>query len=486
MEEIFEVLTPDAAGLAAMGIAPWELEAPSAWESEDWDPQGWTPEGWTEPGTADPASTVRLVDPDPLGNDPVGSIDVSGAIRVGVDRVTGLQAQMSRLQALQMRELADLEQRAENAVPQGATQEQRDWAHRSMAAELAVACQVSTATMQSRLSEAHLMVHNFPASVDALEGGRIQAGHLRAIALHGRCIDDPDSRARYEELVLERAGRVTPGRLTKYAQLTASRVGDVSFDARHKKAREDRCVRLSDEDDGMATLTLYVTTVLGTAIWDRLTEQAKAIHNDNTTNAADPRTFDQIRADLACELLLTGQPTGDPDAPHAAGIGIRAEVSVVIPVLSLLSPPSQGGDPAMLAGHGPIGMDDALRLAADAPEWVRVLTHPVTGMVLNVDRYRPSKRLRKFLHIRDGRCRFPVCNRAPRRTEIDHTFDWHYGGKTTPENLECLCKAEHGLKHHSPWTVKQVAPGVLDLTIPLGQVISDLPDSDFPGSTSPF
>ena len=232
---------------------------------------------------------MRLVDLDPLGNDPVGSIDVSGAIRVGVDRVTELQAEMSRLQALQMRELADLEQRAENALPQGATQEQRNWAHRSMAAELAVACQVSTATMQSRLSEAHLMVHNFPASVEALEAGRIQAGHLRTIALTRSCAStSPDSRARYEELVLERAGRVTPGRLTRYAQLTASRVGDVSFDARHKKAREDRCVRLSDEDDGMSTLTLYVTTVLGTAIWDRLTEQAKAIHNDNTNNAADP------------------------------------------------------------------------------------------------------------------------------------------------------------------------------------------------------
>ena len=56
----------------------------------------------------------------------------------------------------------------------------------------------------------------------------------------------------------------------------------------------------------------------------------------------------------------------------------------------------------MLAGHGPIGMADALNLAADAPHWVRVLTHPITGMVLTVDTYRPSKKLRHFLRIRDG------------------------------------------------------------------------------------
>ena len=152
-------------------------------------------------------------------------------------------------------------------------------------------------------------------------------------------------------------------------------------------------------------------------------------------------------------------------------------------MLSLLG---QGGDPAVLAGGSPIGMDDALRLAADAPEWVRVLTDPVTGMVLTVDSYRPSKRLRRYLRLRDGRCRFPVCNRAPQHTEIDHTFAWEFGGKSKPENLECLCKPDHRLKHHSSWKVKQVAPGVLEWTSPLGQVITDLPDNDIPGSTAPF
>jgi hypothetical protein len=142
--------------------------------------------------------------------------------------------------------------------------------------------------------------------------------------------------------------------------------------------------------------------------------------------------------------------------------------------------------PAMLAGYGPIGMDDALILAADAPQWVRVLTHPITGMVLTADTYRPSKKLRRFLRIRDGRCRFPICNRPPGRTDIDHTFDWDYGGKTTPDNLECLCRGEHLLKHNSAWTVRQVSPGILEWTSPLGQVITDLPDTDIPGATAPF
>ena len=158
---------------------------------------------------------------------------------------------------------------------------------------------------------------------------------------------------------------------------------------------------------------------------------------------------------------------------------------MVIPALALLG---QSADAALIPGQGPIGLDDACRLAADAPGLVRILTHPVTGMVLSVDTYRPSTRLRNYLHARDGRCRFPVCNRSPKRTEIDHTFDWEYGGKTRPDNLECLCKGDHLLKHQTDWTVRQKAPGILEWTSPLGRVITDFPDADIPGSTldAPF
>src|SRR5690606_1527786 len=98
-------------------------------------------------------------------------------------------------------------------------------------------------------------------------------------------------------------------------------------------------------DDGMCQLTHVLPAVLGEAIWDRLTQQAKAInharataaeeaaaagpsggdgdHSENGENepdidaeaatqaTSDPRTFDQLRSDLATELLLTGQPGTD-------------------------------------------------------------------------------------------------------------------------------------------------------------------------------
>jgi hypothetical protein len=493
MEDSFDQQARIAELLAETEALDWDL---------DWQPDGQDVSegaaGWA------PDSGVGL-DPD-AGADPVDPDGAAGlentdpvVRRWRIEQIVASRAEMARLQALELRHLAALTETVQASTEPGSGGENMELAFRSLTAELTVACRVSARTMQARLGEGHLLSTQYPATLAALQSGRSQAGHVRIILLHGRSIADAEARARYEGIVLQKAALVTPGRLAKHAQLTAARVGKVSFEDRHRKAREARYVRLTDDDDGMSTVSLYVPTLLAAAIWDRLTQQAKRIHraathpdsagDADTAAAGDPRCFDQIRADLACELLLTGQPSGGPGAPHAAGIGIQAEVSVVIPVLSLLGQPAVEDaqpDPAMLLGHGPIGLDDARVLAADAPELVRILTHPITGMVLNVDTYRPSSKLRRFLRTRDGRCRFPVCNRNPRRTDIDHTFDWDYGGKTAPDNLECLCRGDHTLKHHSAWTVRQISPGVLEWTSPLGQIITDLPDGDIPGSTAPF
>lgn len=60
--------------------------------------------------------------------------------------------------------------------------------------------------------------------------------------------------------------------------------------------------------------------------------------------------------------MLTGQPSGDPDAPHAAGVGISAEIAVVIPMLTLLGK-GDGDEPAAIVGTGPIDLTTARKLA---------------------------------------------------------------------------------------------------------------------------
>ncbi|MCR2678846.1 hypothetical protein NSP03_24390, partial [Salmonella enterica] len=58
---------------------------------------------------------------------------------------------------------------------------------------------------------------------------------------------------------------------------------------------------------------------------------------------------------------------------------------------------------AELDGMIPIDPATARRLAGAASGWDRVLTHPISGALLAVDRYRPSEDLRRHLRARDER-----------------------------------------------------------------------------------
>lgn len=383
-----------------------------------------------------------------------------------LDEVLELQYGQDRLLAKQQRVLAELADMAD--AEGGASHADREMAGRGLVSELAVLLRLADRTVDARVGKAQTLVHHFPQTLEALQAGAIGFGHTRVVMDRGMNLGTPEARAEYERVVLERAVEVTPGRLDRFAQLTAAKLSNVPFEERHKKAREQRRVWVTECEDGMSQVAAMLPTVFAEAIWDRLTQQAKAI-----ADTGDPRTRDQLRADVLTELLLTGQPNGDEDAPHRAGIGIRAEVAIVIPALALCGDETAG--PASMVGRGPIDMDTAKRLAGDADHLVRVLTHPVSGMTVAVDSYRPSAKMRRYLRWRDGRCRFPSCNASPWRTDLDHTKEWQHDGKTEIDNLANLCRGHHTLKSIGAWKVKQIAPGVLEWTSPNGVTATDHP-----------
>ena len=181
----------------------------------------------------------------------------------------------------------------------------------------------------------------------------------------------------------------------------------------------------------------------------------------------DTRTMGQLRADILADLLLGGSPVA-----HGGLDGITAHVQVTIPVLTLAG---VDDEPALLTGHGPVDSDTARRLAATAPGWDRVFTHPCTGAVIAVDRYRPSADLVRHLRARDERCRFPGCIRPSSRCDIDHTIDAAMGGPTRLDNLSHLCRRHHTLKHATAWTVRQRPGGILEWTSPTGRTHVDRP-----------
>ena len=390
---------------------------------------------------------------------------------------------------------------------QGDHPDKGDHSIRTIAAEIAAVQHMSDRTVERRMMSAGMLVDLFPSVWAAQGAGRISAAHSRVIVDAGAHIVSESDRAAYAAVVLRLAEAESPTRLRALARRAAQRLAPSTMTTRHRTARAQRRIWITDGEDGMAALHAHAPAALIHGMFDRLSQMAHAVRTENLRAereaaregrevVADDRTVDEIRADLLVDLVLTGTPAGHDTEDGLLG-EIDARIEVTVPVTTLMevgegdddtpgdgpTPGSEGGDgsttgrapTAELDGVVPIDAATARMLAGAASGWDRVLTHPIDGRVLAVDRYRPSRRLRRHLRARDQRCRFPGCGVAARKCDLDHNHAASSGGETCESNLASFCRRHHVLKHHSPWHVAQGPGGVLEWTSPTGRTYIDAP-----------
>jgi hypothetical protein len=252
------------------------------------------------------------------------------------------------------------------------------------------------------------------------------------------------------------------------------RVHAESLETRSRRAAEKRGVWVSPELDGIATLTAYLPAADAYEAMGRVDATAR-----NLADADDEtRTLAQLRADVLTDLLLHGTCETSQKGEPAGGHG-RPAVAVTIPVLRLLD---ESTEPATLDGYGPIDIDTARRLAGRASSWVRILTHPVTGTILDVDRrtYRPPKDLKRWVQIHHPTCTRPGCRRPARDCDLDHLIPWQHGGTTSADNLAPECEPDHRLRHNSKWDVHlDPDTGEIYWTSPFGRITATDPTTPF-------
>ncbi|WP_061682867.1 HNH endonuclease signature motif containing protein [Microbacterium laevaniformans] len=396
--------------------------------------------------------------------------DQLSALAALVAETETVLAEVSAAQVAEVRLLARAGQLAERqAATQRGSVRVHDMALRSIAAELGGVMRVTDRTVQQRIGEARELVESYPATLDAWEAGRLTRAHVRVILDAGACVP-ADRKAPFEAEAIRLCAGDTPNRVRSAVEILAERCAERSFTERHAEASRGRRVRVVPGAQGMSDLIATVPTVIAEGVMDRLTQQATVIIDARTPDDDDPRTTDQVRADVLSDLLLTGAPALDPtaygDGPGTLG-AIRAQVQVIVPALTLL-----GADegPVDLVGRAPIDAATARCLAAETHSLARVLTDPVDGTVIAVDRYRTAGPQRRFLRARDQHCRFPGCRRAAIRCEIDHTIDHARGGPTALWNLAHLCQRHHSMKQFTAWRVRQHPGGVLEWTSPTGRL----------------
>lgn len=402
----------------------------------------------------------------------VGALGAVAEMLVEVDRTIGsLLAARDGLLALGSRIAVEAAEQADEPSADGV-----DLAVRAVAADLGAALRVSDRTVQRRMLDAELTVSRFPRVWQAQGAGLISAAHARIIVDAGVHLDDAGDRDAYAGQMVEYARTESPNRVGRMARRVADRFQRRSIDDRHTDARRERGVWVKDRADGMAELSIFGPAALVHGAFDRVTAMAKAALADSSSDsraasAHDPRTLGQARSDVALDLLLTGAPAGH-DTAEGTLAAIAPTVSITVPVMSLIGVSTI---PAELNGCIPIDIRTARLLAGMASGWDRILTHPITGAMLAVDRYRPSAALTRHLRARDQRCRFPTCGHAARDGDLDHTRDHALGGATTADNLGVLCRRHHTLKHHTPGHVEHLGDGTFAWTSPTGQTYIDKP-----------
>ena len=374
----------------------------------------------------------------------------------------------ARFAALKVRLTADYAEATRAMASPTASLHDRAVQEMAMIAELACVLTVSEHAADTLLGQSQALTTQLPLTLEALQDGTISWDHARIM------VDETTDLGRAGAAALEAhfldpaapnpargcpAGELVPGRFRAKSRTWRERHHPDSIETRHTKSAKDRRVEFAPDRDGMAWLSAYLPAGTAAGIWDRMTAAARALQGPG-----EPRTLTQLRADVAATLLLGPGTTGADGNAGSGDVPVpRAQVLITVPVLSLLGATEE---PAMLDGYGPIPPSMARALIADGAEsFHRVLTDPRDGAPLEIGRanYRPTKAMRQWLRLRDGRCPFPGCNNPSLDNEADHLLAWADGGTTGITNLGQPCRKHHGLKHGSGWTpsgaTKNKTPG---------------------------
>ncbi|WP_279581448.1 DUF222 domain-containing protein [Fodinicola feengrottensis] len=333
------------------------------------------------------------------------------------------------------------------------------------AGEIAAMLTWSVSAAQKRLNLAYQLVHELPGTMAGMSHGALdlrkaftfadQVGHL-----------SPEDARRVEEKVLPGADSKTPRSIRDRARREVIKIDPAAAEARRKKLVSERRVEKQPCEDGMALLGALLPAESAEAIYRRIDAIARSLKAKD-----ESRTMDALRADALTDLCL-GVPSN-----------VRTKIELRVDATTLMG---LDDNPAILSGYGPMTAQRARELAGDEnSEWYRILTDPVSGVVIDHGRtrYRPTRALRDLVNARDQRCCGPACNRPAATCEFDHTIPFRDPeGKTAYDSAGSACKFHNDIKEHG-WTRHPTDAGPIPVDQPHRSYVRRHPQRRIPTTT---
>lgn len=333
-------------------------------------------------------------------------------------------------------------------------------------AEIRAALNLTRRSADNELLFAVDLVEHHPAVHQALASGRIDPRRARVI-MNGVFHLDQAEAASVIDMVLDVAPDLTTGQLRARIRRACIEVEPDEAQDRYTAALEQR--RLTTQAGENGTAHLYAMDLLPDAVASatrRINEIAKSLRSPS-----EPRTMDQLRADVFLDLLNgTSVPS---DADRNGTVDIRVDLT------TLMDLDQRPGD---LAGYGPVVADIARKVASDnnGGEWRYSVTDPSTGRVIDsgTTRRRPTMVQRRYLESVHPTCVFPGCRMPATECDMDHRIEYGEGGPTAIDNLTPLCRTDHVTRHRAGWTYESLPNGDVEWTSPLGRTYTVSPSDD--------
>lgn len=322
---------------------------------------------------------------------------------------------------------------------------------------------VGESEARRRIELATALANRLPKTRRAVADGKIDLHKASKIAGPTAALSAAQARE-VDAIMSTRLAGKTPTQLRRSTNYVVHKVDPAGTAARAMLRRADRKVALVHKDDGMSRLLVDLPAEVASAAYARVDRMARELRGKR-----EPRTSDQLRADVLADVLL-GHASGGTGSP-------KAEVFVYVDLHTLAG---LSNDPAQLAGYGSIPAWVAREIAAEPSSvWRRIVTDPLTGAPVDVGRrrYRPPKVTDEFVRVRDRECRFPGCHRPSQFGDLDHATEWSRDGNTNAENLIGYCRRHHRLRQSPRWFYRlNRETQHLSIRTPSGQTFTSGPE----------
>lgn len=309
-----------------------------------------------------------------------------------------------------------------------------------------------------------------PGFADALDDGKVTAGHVDALTNTAKGLDNDEQRAELFDRAAGLVGVASNSSVDDFRRRLGMESKNIRRNDGVDRLERQRCdTRLSTwiDGEGMWRLDGRFDPITGAQLAARLDAATQALFAEQTpsTCPSDPIAKQRHLQALALARLITGP----------GGVGVRPGRPEYIVVVDSSQSDGNGG-PDVDWG---IPVEVPHRVLADMmgegtvhTVVVRngVVVHAPGRLDLGRSTRLASPAQRRALRALYGGCAIPGCAVRYDRCKLHHVLWWRHGGRTDLDNLLPLCAHHHSKVHDAGWDVTLGPDRQLTIRFPDGTV----------------